>query len=213
LGYKDRAVGHVYVLLNPAMPGIVKIGRTRRAVHARARELYTTGVPKEFIVLWHEFVYDSDEVEKKLHSQFSENRVDRRREFFKVEPRDAIRELMEVARSVRFGLEDKTPRISILTKLKDKFGAYLKKDICDVNIAQSDFGIFLEVRRRPYKDPKIETVEYVDLEVLGNFLSERFDLSENAEKFLTLDEFSLVNVTDLFEEAVAQEIWDKHSKV
>lgn len=41
--------GIVYVLKNPAMPGLVKIGITTRAeVHIRMTELYTTGVPLPF---------------------------------------------------------------------------------------------------------------------------------------------------------------------
>ena len=39
----------VYVLTNPAMPGIVKIGMTDKLeVQPRMRDLYTTGVPLPF---------------------------------------------------------------------------------------------------------------------------------------------------------------------
>jgi len=39
----------VYLLTNPAMPGLIKIGRTtRKDIKARMRELYTTGVPLPF---------------------------------------------------------------------------------------------------------------------------------------------------------------------
>ena len=41
--------GIVYVLTNPAMPGIVKIGRTTRgSIDVRLNELYSTGVPVPF---------------------------------------------------------------------------------------------------------------------------------------------------------------------
>ena len=40
--------GIVYVLTNPAMPGMVKIGKTGREVEARLNDLYTTGVPLPF---------------------------------------------------------------------------------------------------------------------------------------------------------------------
>ena len=41
--------GIVYVLTNPAMPGLVKIGKTSRSsVKGRLRELYSTGVPVPF---------------------------------------------------------------------------------------------------------------------------------------------------------------------
>jgi hypothetical protein len=37
--------GIVYVLTNPAIPGMVKIGKTCRGMDARLNELYSTGVP------------------------------------------------------------------------------------------------------------------------------------------------------------------------
>ena len=41
--------GIVYVLTNPSMPGMVKIGMTERSeMDARLKELYTTGVPLPF---------------------------------------------------------------------------------------------------------------------------------------------------------------------
>ena len=41
-------VGTVYVLTNPAMPDLVKIGKTTRDVQLRLADLYTTGVPYPF---------------------------------------------------------------------------------------------------------------------------------------------------------------------
>ena len=41
--------GIVYLLTNPCMPGIVKIGKTSRTdLQNRMKELYTTGVPVPF---------------------------------------------------------------------------------------------------------------------------------------------------------------------
>lgn len=41
--------GIVYLLTNPVMPGLVKIGMTLRdEIDARMKELYTTGVPLPF---------------------------------------------------------------------------------------------------------------------------------------------------------------------
>ena len=37
--------GSVYVLTNPAMPNMVKIGKTTRDVELRLADLYSTGVP------------------------------------------------------------------------------------------------------------------------------------------------------------------------
>jgi T5orf172 domain len=46
---KVEKKGIVYVLINPAMPNIVKIGlTTREGIEQRMKELFTTGVPVPF---------------------------------------------------------------------------------------------------------------------------------------------------------------------
>lgn len=45
----DNANGIVYVLTNPAMPGLTKIGMTtQEEIGPRLSQLYTTGVPLPF---------------------------------------------------------------------------------------------------------------------------------------------------------------------
>jgi len=210
---RDRAVGHVYVLLNPAIPGMVKIGRTRKTAKARANDLYTTGVPKGFIVLWQEFVHDSKTVEKEVHAFLSKHRVHRRREFFNVEPQDAIRALIKIAAPFRFTLHENCERASIFKRLVERFGSALKKDIFEVSIVQGDYGIFMETMRRPYKDPTNIVTEYMDLDFIHGLISERVDVNENAKNFVEQDGFGIVNVTNLLEEKAARAIWDKHSKL
>jgi hypothetical protein len=209
---RDQAVGNVYVLLNPAMPGIVKIGRTRKTAEARASDLYTTGVPKGFVVLWQEFVCDCKAVEKEVHTCLSKHRVHNRREFFEVEPQDAIRALIKIAAPFGFTLHENCNRASIFKRLVERFGSALRKDICDVNIVQSEYGIFMEVLRRPYKNPKNEVTDFLDLDFIDGLISEGVDVNANAKRFVEQDEFGIVNVTNLLEENAARAIWEKHSK-
>ena len=54
----------VYVLTNPSMPGIVKIGKTTREVGARLDELYSTGVPLPFECDYAARVSDESKVEQ-----------------------------------------------------------------------------------------------------------------------------------------------------
>ena len=85
--------GIVYLLTNPCMPGIVKIGKTSRIdLQKRMKELYTTGVPVPF-----ECVYacriklsHMDKLETTLHSAFEPYRVNKNREFFSIKPEQAI---------------------------------------------------------------------------------------------------------------------------
>ncbi|MEY4565230.1 MAG: hypothetical protein RLY14_200 [Planctomycetota bacterium] len=81
----------VYVLVNPAMPGLVKIGRTSQEdVGGRLAQLYTTGVPVPFELKYACRVPNSDEVELALHIAFSPQRINPKREFFRIEPEQAI---------------------------------------------------------------------------------------------------------------------------
>jgi hypothetical protein len=81
----------VYVLTNPAMPGLVKIGRTDNTdANIRIAQLYTTGVPVPFTLEYACKVSNPDEVEKALHIAFGPQRTNPKREFFNIEPEQAI---------------------------------------------------------------------------------------------------------------------------
>lgn len=76
----------VYVLTNPAMPGLVKIGKTTNSeIEVRMRQLYGTGVPVPFDCAFACQVKDAHEVERALHFAFGNTRVNPNREFFKIE--------------------------------------------------------------------------------------------------------------------------------
>ena len=62
--------GIVYVLTNPAMPCMVKIGKTGREVEARSNDLYTTYVPLPFECAYAARVAEMDKVEKAFHNAF-----------------------------------------------------------------------------------------------------------------------------------------------
>ena len=77
----------VYVLTNPAMPGLVKIGRTTlEEVDGRMKQLFSTGVPVPFDCAFACRVPNSLEVEKALHPAFGNVRIHTNREFFRIEP-------------------------------------------------------------------------------------------------------------------------------
>ena len=81
----------VYVLTNPAMPGLVKIGFTASEdANARIGQLYTTGVPVPFQLRYACKVDNGAEVERALHIAFSPNRINPKREFFQIEADQAI---------------------------------------------------------------------------------------------------------------------------
>ena len=81
----------MYVLTNPEMPGLVKIGRTsRKEVQQRLVELYSTGVPVPFECEYAARVSDEAVVEKAFHTAFEPYRINPNREFFRIDPEQAI---------------------------------------------------------------------------------------------------------------------------
>ena len=95
---------YLYVLTNPLMPGIVKIGFTsRRDIGARMKELFgtnTTGTPAEFELAMAFECEDARNIEKAFHRLLNGVRTHPKREFFHVDDPEDLRPFME-----RFGRE------------------------------------------------------------------------------------------------------------
>lgn len=98
--------GIVYILTNPAMPGLTKIGKTVRGIGIRMNELFSTGVPLPFECSFAGKVEDVDEVEKAFHEAFRPYKINPSREFFEIEDSQAIKLLRLLSK------EDVTPQIN-----------------------------------------------------------------------------------------------------
>lgn len=78
------------MLSNPSMPGVVKVGCTEKLVSQRAAELGTaTGVPTGFVIEAFFGCSEPREAEAQVHQHLAKVRLPKR-EFFKLEVRDAI---------------------------------------------------------------------------------------------------------------------------
>ena len=109
--------GIVYVLTNEAMPGLVKIGKTKRDdLKSRLNELNGTGVPFPFDVFYASKVADAHKVERSLHEAFGPYRPNPKREFFKIEPEQA-----QAALGIAGG-EEITDEVASESKLIDHEG-------------------------------------------------------------------------------------------
>jgi hypothetical protein len=90
--------GYVYVLINPVMEGLVKIGRTDREPHERAKELSAaTGVPTPFLVAYDSFFEDCIGAEQFIHAtlELKGYRLTSNKEFFNCPPNEAIKTVIE----------------------------------------------------------------------------------------------------------------------
>ena len=87
--------GYVYILVNPVMPGIIKIGFTKD-IKRRLRDLDTTGVPQPYEPYFSVKTKKYQLLEKVIHRELdklTDSRLRNNREFFKMDP-DMARDLL-----------------------------------------------------------------------------------------------------------------------
>lgn len=77
--------GYVYILSNPSMPGLLKIGRSINGGHSRAKNMYQTGVPVPFVLEFEMLVDSPEDIEAMVHEALQKQRLSRSREFFSVD--------------------------------------------------------------------------------------------------------------------------------
>ena len=120
IAYKDNRTtspvsleGIVYILSNPSLPGLVKIGQTIN-LQQRLSQLFNTSVPTPFKCVYAKKVQNYKEVERKLHKGLNKDRINPNREFFRIPEEDVINflELIEG--------EDVTPKSEIFEDKVDE---------------------------------------------------------------------------------------------
>ena len=91
----SSTAGFIYVFSNSAYPGCIKIGKTSRIPGFRAMELSTsTAAPAQFVIENSWFVKkDLTDIEKTIHEQLDEFRINSQREFFRLPVSDALEKI------------------------------------------------------------------------------------------------------------------------
>lgn len=84
-------IGHIYILSNPALDGIIKIGHTKKShPELRATELSSsTSIPLPFKLECSWLVENPGSREALIHRNLAPCRVSKDREFFKITPLEA----------------------------------------------------------------------------------------------------------------------------
>lgn len=103
----------IYILINEAMPGYAKIGRTTN-LEQRIRTLDNTSVPLPFECFYACTVERADFVEKQLHDAFLDHRVRSSREFFEISP-DRVVSALKLAE-----IENVTPNRDYVESSEDQ---------------------------------------------------------------------------------------------
>ncbi len=101
--YVNPRLGFLYVLQNPHMPGIVKIGATRQHPLTRVKELSApTGVPGEYKLAYYRSFGDCFIAESLTHEHYALRRINESREFFEVHVDEVIAFVMGLANSAAY---------------------------------------------------------------------------------------------------------------
>ena len=74
---------YVYIMVNPSMPQMLKVGYTKNDPEERAIQLSkSTGVPMPFEVIYTYSCFNGERIEKEVHKILKQKRVRGEREFF-----------------------------------------------------------------------------------------------------------------------------------
>ena len=145
--------GYLYVLANPAMPGLLKIGHTSTSPEERVRQLSTTGVPALFEIQASFLVVDAPFVERRVHEHFEECRFASNREFFAVS-------LLEVLEALIPILATSSPSVGVDVNADGAAPAHdLTEDLVEIlqqlASAGSEWGLNVGQLKQDYQEPDL----------------------------------------------------------
>lgn len=141
--------GYIYVLINESLKDLVKIGKTALSSSERARQLSSnTGIPTPFKVAYEIFSEDCDNLERKIHLELDDFRVNKNREFFKYPLNKTIEIIQKLAQ--KDNDHEKFESIEILPKIKDLYKDYVNPKVSSVKIYQTSDRVYLEVTQDEY---------------------------------------------------------------
>lgn len=128
----------IYILINEAMLGYVKIGKTNNLEQRRLSLSRPSGVPLPFEVYYASEVEDAQKDEQWLHSVFADRRVRDEREFFKIDPERIVAALKRIEKkditpkslqqSLSSSTEEEKKEVEEKKKIRSKFD-FKKYDI------------------------------------------------------------------------------------
>ena len=157
----------VYVLINEAMPGYTKLGRTSN-LEKRIRNLDNTAVPLPFECFYAARVNDAAFVERQLHDAFDDHRVRSNREFFQIDP-ERLASALRIAE-----IEDVTPRDDVVESeedLKALDKARKRRSVFNFDMVQVPVGAELTFARDPSISCRVIDARRIEFEAEVTSLS------------------------------------------
>jgi len=173
----------IYILINEAMPGYVKIGRTSTNLEQRIRDLSaSTSIPIPFTCFYACTVKDAQFVEHQLHDAFDNNRINPRREFFQIAPERVVSALKLAE------IENITPKKDFVENQEDQQALIKARKIREkfnFNMAKIPVGAELIFSR--YENIKAKVIDLTDSRHSIEFNGKKTSLSDSAREILGYD--------------------------
>lgn len=183
--------GYIYVLLNPSMPGLVKIGKTTRHPKDRVEELsQATGVPQRFILAYNTYFKNISQAESDLHQILTDrgHRVSRRREFFRAPLEEIIEIILDLHKHSGTKAPSRTPEKDPKLIQREKWGnlpTFEEREEYDLSLALGTGELALSKLEKQgglhYWRYKERWEHRPFLEKVSNFLDPPVDPSEWAK--------------------------------
>ena len=145
-----KSKGYVYVLSNPTMDGLLKIGYSQDP-NQRRIELNTTGVPRPFVMEYCLAVANAGKVEREVHKSLRNSRLSMKREFFRTTINDAVDEIRRVSQETGNAIktdDEFFPNLEKFGALDFEQWAYQRKAEVKENLRQQKL---LDQRKRRYE--------------------------------------------------------------
>lgn len=134
---KKPDIGSIYVLSNPAMPGLLKIGFTQHPdTEKRVLELSKqTAAPMPFVLEFEQLIENPTQYERLIHARLSQHRVSLDKEFFRIDLDTAEKSI----RKIVFGSEslDVKQELQNLVDLYKKYPDSFKKNDQVISVVES----------------------------------------------------------------------------
>ena len=167
----------IYILINEAMPGYVKIGKTTN-LEQRIRSLDTTSVPLPFECFYACIVKDAAYTERQLLDAFLDHRVRSNREFFEISPERVVAALKLVE------IENVTPKKDFVETQEDQRAlnqARTRRAIFNFKMVDIPIGAELVFSRDKNIKAKVLNNRYIEYD------EETMSLSEAARQALGVE--------------------------
>lgn len=175
--------GIIYILINEAMPGYVKIGRTSSNLEQRIRDLSaSTSIPFPFTCFYAYTVKDAQFVEHQLHDAFDNNRINPNREFFQIAPERVVSALKLAE------IENITPKKDFVENREDQQALIKARKIREkfnFNMAKIPVGAELVFSRD--ENIKAKVIDPTDSRHSIEFNGKKTSLSDSAREILEYD--------------------------